>query len=266
MSTPPFFLTLFGFTPKVNPTVRLEERMMKFLQDEPSTESLDDSAFSQVNGSGTKADYLLANRAFVAELKTINGDPKDRLEQRLKARFAQPGAPIVFGTMGMGAVLDGMPDKDDIQKVMHDLSARSVRRHLQKSNSQIGAIKERLDLGTAAGLAIIMNDSEPMIDAQNIGYSIKNAFETVGGAYPHISHIWVSIERHRIRLPDGTDGFPQMLITKSTESGARWDFLKRMFWAWAQFNGGTLQPMPHNGDWNSMRAIFADKPPALALF
>jgi hypothetical protein len=266
MSAPEFFLTLFGFSAQTQPTERLEDRMNRFLQSEPTTESLDSEAFAQLIGAETKADYLLANRHFVAELKTINGNPKDRVEQRLKARFAQPGAPIVFGTLGLTRVLEGMSDRDQVLKVINDLSARSVRRHLQKSNTQIGAIKERLRLADAAGLTIIMNDSEPMIDAANIAYAIKNAFENVKGGYSHISYIWVSIERHRIRFPDGSECFPQLLITKSSKSGPELDFLGRMLWAWAHFNGARLQQMSHEGDWDTMAAIFSDPPPALALF
>jgi hypothetical protein len=162
-------LDLLAFAADARPNERLEARMMKFLEAETSTESLDGAAFAQMNGSDTKADYLLGQRRLVAELKTINGDPHGRLERRLKERFAKPDAPIVYGTVGLSKVIEGMDDRDELSKMLVDVVGRAVRRHLQKANEQIAAIKTRLNLPGAGGLLILMNDTEPMVDASAIG-------------------------------------------------------------------------------------------------
>jgi hypothetical protein len=94
MAADALYLDLLSFAAAKKPTARLETRMMQFLEREPSTESLDAPAFAQINGARLKADYLLGGRGLVAELKTLNGDPHDRLEQRLRDRFAQSDAPI----------------------------------------------------------------------------------------------------------------------------------------------------------------------------
>lgn len=266
MSTDALFLDLLAFAASEKPTERLESRMKAFLESEASTESLDSAAFDQVNGSKTKADYLLCKRGLVAELKTLNASPLTRTEQRLKARFTQPDAPIVFGTVGVASVIEGLPDRDAISKMMIDMAGRAVRRHLQKANEQIGAVKERLGLNNIGGLVILMNDTEPMIEASAIGYTLKNAFETVPGGYPHITNVWASIESHRIAMPNGRTGYPQLHVFKSLERQVELDFIGRMLGAWGRLNSSRLERLRHGGDWNAMHPIYDGPTPRLQPF
>lgn len=266
MAVDHLYIDLLAFAARTKPGDRLESRMTAFLESERSTEPLDGAAFARINGSQTKADYLLGARGMVAELKTINGDPHDRMEQRLKARFSQPGAPIVFGTFGISKVIESMPDRDSINKMLVDVAGRAVRRHLQKANEQIAAIKARLGLPSAGGLVILMNDAESMIDAGAIGYAIKSAFQTVEGGYPHITNVWASIESHRIRMADERTGYPQLHIFKSLERQAELDFMARMLGAWGPANGSRLERIEHRGDWDVMRPIYDGPTPTMAPF
>lgn len=260
------YIDLLAFAADARPTDKLDARMMTFLEADASTESLDGASFAQMNGSGTKADYLLGGRGLVAELKTINGDPHDRMELRLKERFAKVDAPIVFGTLGVSKVIEGLHDRDALSKMLVDVACRAVRRHLQKANEQIAAIKKRLDLPDAGGLVILMNDAEPMIDASAIGYAIKSTFETVESGYPHITNVWASIESHRIRMPGERAGYPQLHVFKSLERRAELDFMGRMLDAWGHANGSRLERLEHRGDWDEMRPIYDGPTPTLAPF
>ena len=266
MADDALYIDLLAFAAAEEPAGRLEARMVSFLEGEPSSESLDGPAFAQVNGSQTKADYLLGGRRIIAELKTLTASPLDRTEQRLKARLEQPGAPIAFGTVGVSRLIEGLPDRDAVAKMMVDMAGRAVRRHLQKANDQIAAIKERFDIADAAGLLILMNDAEPMIDAAAIGYTLKTAFETVGGGYPHITNVWANIESHRITMPGGRTGYPQLHVFKSLERQAELDFMGRMLGAWGKQNGSRMERLRHCGDWDVMRPIYDGEPPTLRFF
>lgn len=260
------YLDLLAFAADASPPAGLEARVIDFLERETSTESLDSPAFDHINGSRPKADYLLGSRGLVAELKTLNATPLDRTEQRLKERFAEPDAPVVFGRMGVSKVIDGLPDRDTISKMMVDMAGRAVRRHLQKANEQIGAIKDRLNLPDAGGLLILMNESEPMIDASAIGYTLKTAFETVERSYPHITNVWAIVESHRIVMPGGRKGFPNLHLFKSMERQPELDFIGRMLGKWAYRNGSRMERLQHAGDWDVMRPIYDGRPPTLQPF
>lgn len=266
MAIDKLYLDLLAFAADVKPKGSLEARMIEFLEGESSTESLDSAAFDQVNGSNMKADYLLGGRGFIAELKTLNASPENRIEQRLKERFSQSDAPIIFGTLGINQVIDRLPDREAISKMMIDMAGRAIRRHLQKANEQIGAIKTRLGLPDAGGLVILMNEAEPLIDISSIGYTVKTAFETVKGCYPHVTNVWAMVESHRIPMSDGRLGFPHLHFFKSLERQAELDYIARMLGAWGHRNGSKMERLKHEGDWNKMRPIYEGKTPTLRIF
>ena len=266
MAIEKLYIDLLAFAAEARPAGGLEARVIEFLEREGSTESLDSAAFDQINGAKIKADYLLGARELVAELKTLNASPQTRTEQRLKKRFSQPDAPIVFGTVGISKVIDNLPDHDAISKMMIDMAGRAVRRHLQKANDQIGAIKKRFNLPNAGGLLILMNEAEPMIDISAIGYTLKTAFETVDEGYPHITNVWAIVESHRIALPDGRQGFPHLHVFKSLARQDELDYIARMLGAWGHRNGSRMERLQHHGDWNVMRPIYDGPPPTLELF
>lgn len=266
MATGKLYIDLLATAADGKPASSLEARVISFLEGDNSTEALDDAAFDQINGSETKADYLLNGRRMIAELKTFNASPLNRTEQRVKERFAKPDAPVVFGTVGVSKVIEGLPDREAISKMMIDMAGRAVRRHLQKANQQIGAIKTRLKMPDAGGLLILMNEAEPMIDISAIGYTLKTAFDTVEGAYPHITNVWAIVESHRIAMPGGRKGLPHLHVFKSLERQAELDFIGRMLGAWGHHASSCMERLEHRGDWSIMRPIYDDAPPTLELF
>jgi hypothetical protein len=178
------YIDLLASAADGKPAGSLEERMINFLEGDNSTESLDDGAFDQINGSETKADYLLGGRRMIAELKTLNASPLDRTEQRLKERFAAPDAPIVLGTVGVSQVIESLPDREAISKMMIDMAGRAVRRHLQKANEQIGAMKSRLKLPDARAKALTRSPGSEALSA-----ALKQrGFKFVG---PVIVYTWM---------------------------------------------------------------------------
>lgn len=248
------------------PSSPLEARVVEFLEGMDSTEPLDGPEFSRVNGSETKADYLLGNRLLIAELKTINDGPELRTEDRLGKRLAHSDAPIVFGTVPVTQVIGGLQDQEAINKMMLDMAGRAVRRHLKKANDQIGAMKERLGLPDAGGMLVLMNDSEPMIDVAAICYAAKSAFDTVEGGYPNITNIWALVESHRIAMPGGRTGFPHVHVFRSLDRKADLDYLGRMLWAWGIYNKSPMERLEHRGNWDAMQPIYDGQPPTLNPF
>lgn len=264
MTSRNLFIDLLAHAADRKPDTGLETRIIGFLEAEASTESLDGEKFDHVNGSDTKADYLLGGRRMICELKTLNGSPAARTESRLKDRFAKPDAPIVFGTAMISEVIGGLADRDALSKMMIDMAGRAIRRHLQKADEQIGAIKARLGLGDVGGLLILMNESEPMIDASAIAYTLKTAFE--GGGLAHITNIWVVVESHRVQMPGGRTGYPSLHVFDAPERRAELDYIGRMLAAWGHRNGSRMERLPHRRDWNAMRPFYDGPPPTLEPF
>ena len=266
MATHDLFLELFAFPAASKPSEPLEARIKRFLEKDKGTESLDGPAFDHINGAETKADYLLGGRRIVTELKTLNGDPLLRVEERVRQRLSQPGAPLVYGQPPFEQVLGALGEGDELAKTIIDISSRAVRKHLRKADDQIAAIKARLNLPEAAGLLVLMNDSEEMIDAATIGYTLKATFDADPDRFANVTNIWVSVESHRIRMPDGRLGYAQLHVYRSRQRKAELDFMHRLLAAWGHDNGASMHIIPHRGDWDTMGAVYDNGPPVLAPY
>lgn len=262
MPNNPFIQTFALIVPE-KPATSLEARVNQLFESEKFSENLDAPQFAKMTGSESKADWLLGQRLLVGEMKTLNGDPADRVEKRLQERMAQPGAPIVFGRFGIGPVVDALDDRDQVLKQVHDVSGRAVRRHLAKSNEQIGNTKKLLSLPDARGLTIMMNEQEKMIDSANVGYTIKTCFEAQD--YENIDYVWVSIEAHHIKIPGAGLGYPQLIVFKEDhEKSAK--YLTQMLAQWTALNGGRLVKIDHKGDWGAIQPVYFDGPPVLSAY
>lgn len=244
----------------------LEARMLAHIQSDPNSEALDDKAFASTFGGAKKSDFLVGGRAGVIELKTFNGDPTNRIEATMNARMKEPGAPIVFGSVGMNAVLDGMDDGEALSRKIIDLSTRAARRHLKYANEQIASTKSHLGIDSGAGTLILLNDSQPLIDIGAITYSIKELMERDLRAFDQLDFILICVESHLIRVQGETLGYPLVGIFRSTISNAYLDLMGRMAGSWCARHGSPPIRIQHRGDWKAMAPVYPDGAPILNFY
>uniref|UniRef100_A0A0N4ZZD3 NDK domain-containing protein n=1 Tax=Parastrongyloides trichosuri TaxID=131310 RepID=A0A0N4ZZD3_PARTI len=224
-------LLVFVRPSKNQPASALEKRMHAFLKTGEGTESLDDKAFSTLHGTGQIADYLLWNRQFIAEMKAVNGYPAQRIERLIDDETRKEPRMFVFG-------------------------GRPIRKLLQQANPQITDTRTKLALPGAAGLAIIMIDKPQKIEAGVAAYAVREALRAAKPRLDEIDFVWVSIETHTVRLPDGRTGFPELGIWRANR---RPDIdramIGQMFDAWAAFNGTEMEHLDHTSSWETLTPI-----------
>lgn len=265
MPGPCFYLNLFASSYAKLGSVNLENRVKQFLQHDPQCENLDEARFAKVFGSSEKADYLLADRVIVAELKTLNGSPLSRIAAKLKDRFSQPDAPVIYGSLGVNRALQHLSDGEEFGQRLVNLAGRAIRQHLRKANRQIASTKRLLGIDSASGLVILINESEPLIAASTIADAVRSTLESCDD-YPNISHVWSIIEAHKVALSSETAGFPQVYVLRSSCPDPEIEFVGRMVKAWGQFNGSETKRIHFNGDWSAFSPIYVGNPPTMEIF
>ncbi|MGY6660852.1 MAG: hypothetical protein ACXIVO_00885 [Glycocaulis sp.] len=240
--------------------------MKNFFELESTSESLDDDAFCEIFGSRKKADFLLNNRKIIAEIKTINASPNQRLNLRLKEWLSRPDAPIVFGQFNVGAVLDSFSDSDQLKKEWFDVSARSVRQSIGKMCGQITSTKKQLSINDSSGLGVLINEFEKGIYIQGALHGIRHCL-SLRDEYEHVRYVWVVIESHRLNIPGFGEVFPFALVTRENAPPDDDEyFLKMMILEWARFNRSDLIEIDHQGLWDVMSPVFEDGPVVLDPF
>lgn len=248
------------------PTKSLEHRIKKFLETGEGTESLDTKKFSDHHKSGQIADYLLWNRRFIAELKTVNGYPSARMTRLVNDSLRKEPRAFVFGSVGMQRLLANRPDAVEINSAMVTIGGRPIRKMLQKSDPQICSTRAKLDLSNAAGLAIIVIDEPQRIEAAVAAHAVRAALQTNQPSLNEIDFVWVSIEAHQVRLPDGRLGYPELCIWRpNRRSDLDRKMIGQMIDAWTHFNGAEAEYLDHTVGWEVLRPIGEDWPLALSL-
>lgn len=244
----------------------LEKRMKAFFKTGEGTERLDDKQFSALHGGGQIADYLLWNRRFIAEMKAVNGHPSERITRLIQDELRKEPRMFVMGSVGVQRILSDRENGEEINRVMVNIGGRPVRKLLRQANPQLAATRAKLQLPEAAGLAIILIDRPQKIEASVVAYAVREALRAEERSLEQIDFVWVSIETHTVRLPDGRLGYPELGIWRANrrpESDRA--MMGQMMDAWAAFNGVEMEHLDHTLGWETLTPIGDGWPLALDL-
>lgn len=242
--------------PQNKPDRPLGRRMKEFLSTGEGTESLDDKRFSAHHKAGQIADYLLWDRQFIAELKQIEGHPLARMTRLINDALRQEPRVFVAGTVSMQRVLADRTNGADTNELMVTIGGRPVRKMLQQANPQISSTRLKLRLSNAAGLAIILIDAPQKVEAAVVAHAVRAALQANEPALKEIDFVWVSIEAHQIRLPDGRLGYPELCIWRAGRRSEMERYMMgQMIEAWAQFNNADLENLDHTIGWDTLNPI-----------
>ena len=230
--------------------------MKAFLGTGYGTEPLDDKKFSALHGRGQIADYLLWDRRFIAEMKAVNGHPTERINRLVNDELRKEPRMIVAGSVGIQRILSARQNGDDVNRMMVNIGGRPVRKLLQQADPQIADTRAKLELKDAAGLAIILIDRPQKVEAGVAAYAAREALQATEPLLDQIDFVWVSMETHAVRLPDGRLGYPELGIWRADRrSDTDRILLGHMFEAWAAFNGVELEYLDPTDGWEALNPV-----------
>jgi len=244
----------------------LEKRMKSFLKTGDGSECLDTKAFSSFHKTGQIADYLLWNKKFIAEMKTVNGYPTERIERLIDEELRSEPRMVVFGEVGIQRILSTRDNGAEVNRLMVNIGGRPIRKLLKQANPQIADTRAKLGIPEAAGLAIVLIDKPQKVEAAIAAHAVREALRAGEPLLDQIDFVWISIEAHKIRLPDGRLGFPELGIWRANR---RPDIdramMGQMFDAWAAFNGTEMEHLDHTSSWKTLTPIGDGWPLKLGL-
>jgi hypothetical protein len=228
------------------PDVGLRRRLQDFLLTGNGTASLDDRRFSAHHRGGKIADYLLWDSQFITEVKEIQAFPAAAMTRLVNDELRLEPRMFVFGSADMQQVMKDRKNADEFYRKMASVGGRPVRKMLQIADPQIRSTREKLCLTGSAGLVIILIDEPQKIDAGTAAYAARDALQAIQPALEEIDFVWISIEAHKVALPDGRVGYPEVCVWRA---GRRPEsdrlMMGKMIDAWAQFNGAEIEHLDH---------------------
>lgn len=226
----------------------LEERFKIFLRGLPGTESIDELSLTREQEEAQRADYFLANRSIIGELKALYEDTTSKMEAILAPYRETPEWPIFFGEQELEGVLQHLPDRDRIRATIFHAITRSIEAVVEKANRQIRETKRTFDLPEAGGLLIIVNDAVDILAPDVVMYRISRALNKRRNGnlrYENISAVMLIGGAHYTQLKPDLKGIPILIIPNAVPQAAQVEtFISELNRKWAAFEGAPFIPIP----------------------
>lgn len=212
----------------------LEARVIRFLSGLPTAEVIDDLELPLDPDHPRKADFLLAHRQVIVELKTLTDDPSYKVEATADLHRDRDEWPLFYGKVDARKVLRNLPDGEAIYSKMANAIGRSVEAAVRSAEEQITDTRHVLNLPEAAGLLVILNESVDILDPYVVGHRVAQLMRrprTGTSSIEKVDFVWLLFESHSLGVVHGVPAVPSMLI--SGERKERFPWFSAVRWSMA---------------------------------
>lgn len=226
-------------------TQRLEERFTQFLASLPGAEAIDSMVLPEDPERRRRADFLLAKREVVLELKTLSIDTSHKVEAAVDKHRERDEFPLFYGTADVLKVLSHLPDGEDIYRRMVNSLGRSVEEAVRSAEEQVTHTRHVLGIPNAIGMLVILNESVEILDPVVVGHRVGQLMrrERTGNSDAEmLDFVWLLFESHALGVVGGVPAIPSMLIRGGRAARFPWftAFHKDVVGRWAALNNGAV--------------------------
>jgi hypothetical protein len=212
----------------------LESRFKEFLENKLGAESID-ALHTPSSNDPKMADYYLANRKIVAEVKSLQADQISKGAAVVDEHLANKGA-VIFGTLPSSRITDSSEEEAVLfQKIEYKMTTR-IKKICSEANKQITSQFEKLP-HLATGVLILINEDNTSMHPSMVAKRVAD-FAT---SQPRSIHYCLMIfESHKIRVKDKLLPYPLLFdLTRSARQRRSTAFLESLQWQWAKTYGHT---------------------------
>ena len=150
------------------PVEPLTPRMVKFIEERLGGISLDKDGDVE-----KRPDFACLKGLLAIELKSLETDPKERLENALEAEKVSAEWPMFFGTWPSDSILKHLSNSDTLRKKLLDRLGRALVTHVKKANDQLGHHAARVQRQNLVRLLILLNEDHSEYAPDVVCYSVQ---------------------------------------------------------------------------------------------
>lgn len=209
----------------------MEERFHRFALSLEGSESVDELRLD--TSMGQRADYLWRSRSVIVEVKTVRGDPQDKVDKTIDELGKREDFPVILGSAPVDNVLERLPDGAELLRKLHQAVMRSVEAAFRDSKRQIANTKALLGLDDALGILVLLNPDIEALDPVDTGREISRLMQNRQQQDWTIDVVWLLSEAHFAQ-----GAHPCILIEGDRIERFVWGdaFTAKLNHLWAQFN------------------------------
>ncbi len=135
-----------------------------------------------------RADYLFGRRQVIFEVKSLEHDPGDKLDNFVRALMEERGI-LLYGQLTTDRIFAGQPDADDIKRQFYNVVTKNVQALTRTANKQIRDTKTIFGIPAAAGVLVILNDTSYTLDPEVVMHRVALTLRELKEdrlRYPHV--------------------------------------------------------------------------------
>lgn len=237
-----------GFALNPNDMAPLERRFISFVKSLVNAEVVDDIDLDAPQRAAKKPDFFFYDRQFIAEMKSLKQDMKDKADRVMDKLKKRPEYPLFFGNWMIDKVLQNFPDRDQIMNEISDQLTSGLESIVKKANQQIRDAKMSFNLVQSYGILIVLNDTVEVLSPEVLTFGLHRLLRKKNAAgesrFSEISAIWILSEIHVVKTPVGAEHIPSITITNDFVGGHEeaTDYLQWLQEKWCSFNGNPFIP------------------------
>lgn len=221
------------------PTPPLTPKLVEFLTAELSAVSLD------LDGDVEKRpDYECLRGLLLVEMKSLEGDPTERLENAVAADKESEAWPKFYGSWPMESVLKNLPNAEEVRRKTFERLSRAIVTHVKKANDQLREFSVRHPRRNRVRMLILVNEDYEAYSPDAVGYAVAKELSrrNESGAIRNadIDVVVYFSERHATEI-DGLVALPVLIIPGFGGDLAPWkvDVAEFLSARWTVWNGAT---------------------------
>lgn len=234
----------------------LTPEIQRFIQGALGGVSLDTPETS----SQLRPDWSCLRGLIALELKSLEGDPEERIEN-LSEKFRQrEDWPVFYGKMPLDKILTLTSDPERLNLEALDRMGRPIRTHLKKADEQLLAHEKRVMRKNLVRVVWLVNEDHAIYDPESTAFIMAKTLRREGpqnGPLAGIDAVLFKTQRHAQPIKDRI-AFPIVIMFGPGSDDAEWKRLvvQEIARRWAQWQGlPYFHQEPKLGRFSTIEAI-----------
>lgn len=206
--------------------------------------SLDENRNAEAT-AGRFPDFGCFRDIVLIEMKHLETDQHDRLNEVIDSRANPNEKPIFYATRDANLVVDKLSNADEINKTIGNKLYRTIENVLSSSNKQLSGYRTRNPRKNTVNICAILNSTLREFTPEVVVHAIHRKMKKTDSTeprFPDIDAVIYFSEKHSVRLPDGRIAFAIVIFEGLGAINHPWKmmFVDRIVEAWSTLRTGDV--------------------------
>ncbi len=216
---------------------RLTPRLERFFIEALGGHSLDEVQSAEAR----RADYLCLRGLLAIELKSLEEDASERMDNLTEELQERPDWPVFLGSAPLEALLKHVNEPEEVKRQFLNRLGRAIRNHIHKANKQLAAHAAAFPRQNLVRMVVVVNEDHEIYEPQIVGYILHHLLtrRNADGTpfYPNIDAAMYFSERHAA-VVNGQIAFPVLCVESVCLETSPWkdgvlDFVTAAWGRWS---------------------------------